>query len=85
MFSRHELIIWMYKNQSQQQRKHLRNILFLIIYDNNGAHWKLKSEILWLKNIVLQYLESFDENKLKKFEFVKGTETLSDTIWAIKK
>jgi hypothetical protein len=40
-----ELIKWLYKNQSQQQRKHLKNRLFIVLYSSDGEHWKLKAEI----------------------------------------
>ncbi|MHB1106190.1 MAG: hypothetical protein ACYCZ2_07495, partial [Lutibacter sp.] len=40
-----ELIAWLYKNQSQQQRKHHKNRLFIVLvnYQEEDAHWKLKS------------------------------------------
>jgi hypothetical protein len=44
-----ELILWLYKHQSQQQRKHLKNRLFIVLYSADGEHWKLKAEISWLK------------------------------------
>lgn len=76
---------WLYINQSQQQRKHLKNRLFIVLYDSvNFEHWKLKAEISWLKNIIDDYVESFDHNdlitlNLSGFELIK-----TDVIWAIK-
>jgi hypothetical protein len=61
-----ELIEWLYENQSQEQRKHLKNRLFVVLFSSDGEHWKLKSEILWLEKIILEYLRNFDENKLIK-------------------
>ncbi|HMU44490.1 MAG TPA: hypothetical protein PKA80_14425 [Ignavibacteriaceae bacterium] len=80
-----ELINWFYKNQSQQQRKHLKNRLFIVLYSNDGEHWKLKAEITWLKNIIEKYLIGFNPAFLFKFSLEKDCETLSDIIWAIKK
>ena len=79
-----ELIKWLYKNQSQQQRKHLKNRLFIVLYSNDGEHWKLKSEIMWLKERIEKYMLGFNPNYLMKFNFEKDKETLSDVIWAIK-
>jgi hypothetical protein len=79
-----ELIKWLYKHQSQQQRKHLKNRLFVILYSNNGEHWMLKSEIMWLKERIEKYMLGFNPNYLLKFEFEKDNKTLSDVIWAIK-
>ena len=78
------LIKWLYKHQSQQQRKHLRNRLFIVLYTQNGKHWKLKSEIMWLKERIEKYMIGFNPNYLLKFNFEKDNETLSDIIWAIR-
>ena len=79
------LIRWLYKNQSQQQRKHLKNRLFIILYDKKGGSWKLRSEILGLKQLIENYIENFDEAKLFKFNFEKNQITYSDVIWAERK
>jgi hypothetical protein len=79
-----ELIKWLYKNQSQQQRKHLKNRLFIVLYSSDGEHWKLKSEILWLKERIEKYMKGFNPHFLLKFQLEKNQETLSDVIWAIR-
>lgn len=79
-----ELIKWLYEHQSQQQRKHLENRLFIVLYANDGEHWKLKSEIMWLKERIEKYMFGFNPNYLLKFSFEKDKETLSDIIWAIR-
>lgn len=79
-----ELIKWLYKHQSQQQRKHLKNRLFIVLYSKDGEHWKLKSEILWLKERIEKYMIGFNTNYLMKFNFESDKETLSDVIWAIR-
>jgi hypothetical protein len=79
-----ELIIWLYKNQSQQGRKHLKNRLFIILYDNQTMqHWKMKAEIMLLKNAINTYVESFHKERLERFDFGEG-EVLSDIIWITK-
>lgn len=79
-----ELIIWLYKNQSQQQRKHFKNRLFIVLYSSDGEHWKLKSEIEWLKARIEKYMQSFNPHFLLKFTLEKNQETLADIIWAIR-
>jgi hypothetical protein len=79
-----ELIKWLYKNQSQQQRKHLKNRLFIVLYSSTGEHWKLKAEISWLKDRIEKYMLGFNTNYLLKFNLEKDSQTLSDVIWAIK-
>lgn len=77
------LIKWLYNNQSQQQRKHFANRLFVIVYATSEEHWKIKAELHLLKNYVDDYLNSFNRDKLIKLEF-DGKEVLSDLILVIK-
>lgn len=79
-----ELIKWLYRHQSQQQRKHLKNRLFIVLFNSNGEHWKLKSEIGWLKERIEKYMVGFNPSFLLKFNFEKDKETISDIIWAIR-
>ncbi len=79
-----ELIGWLYKNQSQQQRMHLKNRLFVVLYSSDGEHWKLKSEISWLKERIEKYMEGFNPHYLLKFPLEPGHQTLADVIWAVK-
>ncbi len=79
-----ELIKWLYKNQSQQQRKHLENRLFIVLYSGDGNHWHLKAEITWLRSVIERYMLGFNPDYLLKFSFEPGIITISDVIWAIK-
>jgi hypothetical protein len=79
-----ELILWLYKHQSQQQRKHLKNRLFIVLYSSDGEHWKLKAEISWLKERIEKYMSGFNPHYLLKFSLEENQETLSDVIWAIR-
>ncbi len=78
-----ELIQWLYDNQSQQGRKHLKNRLFIIIYDENGQHWKMKSEIILMKKYIDLYVDNFQQNQLLELNFGEGV-IYSDIIWIIK-
>ena len=79
-----ELIKWLYKNQSQQQRKHLKNRLFIVLYSSTGEHWKLKAEISWLKERIEKYMQGFNPHFLLKFNLEPNHQTLADVIWAIR-
>lgn len=79
------LIEWLYKNQSQQQRKHLKNRLFIVLYDCRlGQHWKLKSELFWLREIISDYMSKFNACNLIRLNLIKEETTLSDIIWGIR-
>ena len=75
--------LWLYQHQSQQGRKHLRNRLFIIVYDSSGQHWKLKANLFWLKDIIEDYVKTFDKKKLITLQLTPSTTTYTDLIWAV--
>jgi hypothetical protein len=75
-----ELIRWLYLNQSQESRKHLKNRLFIVLVNKNDEHWKLKSEIKLLKSEIDNYVENFNSDKLFQVNLENNT-ILSDLIW----
>jgi hypothetical protein len=76
-----QLIKWLYDNQSRERRYHLRNRLFIVLYSSRSGHWKMKCELLVLKNIIEEYVRTFDQKNLFTFSFEEGKITLSDIIW----
>jgi hypothetical protein len=79
-----ELIAWLYANQSQEGRMHLKNRLFIVLYDaTTQQHWKLKAEIAQLQVAIERYLADFSASKLHRLDFGEGT-VLSDIIWVTK-
>ena len=76
-----ELIEWLYQNQSSEGRRHLKNRLFIVLYDaRNQEHWKMKSQIGILREAIDSYLDGFESSRLHRFDFGEG-EVLSDIIW----
>ena len=76
-----ELIEWLYANQSQQGRKHHKNRLFIVIYDEQyKQHWKIKAEITLFKKAIDSYVENFSQEQLYSFDFGEGS-VYSDVIW----
>ncbi|MFC4165629.1 hypothetical protein ACFOWU_18345 [Epilithonimonas zeae] len=76
-----ELVEWLYNNQSQQGRKHLANRLFIIFYDeNNGEHWKLKTQLSLIQEKITDYLSNFSGDNLVSLN-LESHEILSDLIW----
>lgn len=79
-----ELAYWLFKNQSTQQRFHLKNRLFVILYNTqNQQHWQLKAHVFWLKQIIENYMQNFDFQKLITIN-LNNHNTLTDIIWAVK-
>ncbi|MEA1986419.1 MAG: hypothetical protein U9N76_02880, partial [Candidatus Marinimicrobia bacterium] len=76
-----KIIRWLYANQSQEQRKHFRNRLFIILYNSTGEHWKLKAEISIMKDQILNYVKNFNKNSLINFHHKDGYDIYSDVIW----
>lgn len=78
-----DLIKWLYINQSGEQRRHLKNRFFLILHKNDGEHWKLKAELSWIKYLVEEYLDQYDEQKLYELTYSKGV-IKSDIIFGVR-
>ncbi len=76
-----ELLHWLFENQSSQQRYHLKNRLFVIVHDKNGAHWKLKARLSLIKEAIQNYVSSYHEDQLQKVIFANNKTALSDIIW----
>ena len=79
-----EMIQWLYDNQSQQQRKHLENRMFVIVHAHDGKHWRLKAQISWLKDIISRYVATFDDSKIYRLQLQPYKITKAGLIWAIK-
>ena len=81
-----DLILWLYQNQSSGQRFHLKNRLFVVLYNNIDEHWKLKAEISYIKPIIENYILNFSIQNLSKIHFLNENDytILSDIIWVIK-
>lgn len=79
-----ELICWLYKNQSKEQRQHFANRLFVVVYAANNEHWKLKAEIALLNEAITKYVAIFDVSKLARINFPENNAALSDIIWVEK-
>lgn len=77
------LIQWLYQNQSSEQRQHFENRLFLLLYQKNGEHWKLKAEIMLLQEKIAEYLQNFHKHKLLKTQ-IAGQYIYTDLIWVLK-
>jgi len=77
------LALWLYENQSQGQRKHLNNRLFVVLYSRNSQHWRLKAEILWLKEKIDAYVHNFDQSNLIEMDFEGSEKVKTDIVWAV--
>lgn len=76
-----ELADWLYTNQSEQQRQHFANRIFLILHSKRGAHWKLKAEISYMKKIIHQYLDALKMDQLITLTYTAKKPILTDLIW----
>lgn len=79
-----ELIEWLYKNQSSQKRYHLKNRIFIVIYDQVGQHWKMKADISLLQKSIEGYVCGFTKERLISLTFASEKMALSDIIWVTK-
>lgn len=81
--NRADLIGWLYRNQSRQQRYHTANRLFIILNDRGGQHWKLRADLRGLYRAIHNYVTNFEPTKLVRIK-LDGTTALSDIIWLVR-
>lgn len=77
----HHLIEWLYKNQSQEQRKHWHNRFFIILFDaQHQQHWKLKAELQYCNSIITKYMQTFSLDQCISFSH-NGEQRYAGIIW----
>lgn len=81
--NRADLVGWLYRHQSRQQRFHTANRLFIILYARSGDHWKLRADLRGLYGVIQKYVADFEPSKLVNLEFEQTT-AQSDVIWRVK-
>lgn len=78
------LVDWFYRHQSGEGRQHFHNRLFVVLYNSQTAeHWKLRAELLWLKEKIDAYVQNFNPQKLVQLRFDDRI-VFSDIVWAIR-
>jgi hypothetical protein len=70
---------WLYENQSQGRRYHTKNRLFLILWSEHGAHWKLKARLGEIEKAISLYLDGFSVSALHRM----GNGAQTDIIWFV--
>lgn len=78
-----ELAKWLYINQSEEQRFHTENRLFLVLYNKGGDHWRLKAELEWIKLRIDNYLENYEECSLIDLKHSSGV-SKTDIIFGVR-
>lgn len=77
------LIRWLYDEQSKQGRFHQANRLFLVLWNADGEHWRLRAELSKIQTIIANYVAHFDARKLHEITFSNQITALSDIIWFV--
>lgn len=80
------LIRWLYTNQSQGNRLHHKNRIFIILYDTyTQSHWELKAYLTWLKVLIDYYVHHFSPQQLITLPPANNSPAITaDIIWAIR-
>ena len=83
-----EIMSWLYANQGEM-RFGAENRLFLILVDATDINqsWKMKRAFSLIEPKVNEYLNDFDENRLKQIDFTfngKCYKSLADVIFIVK-
>lgn len=79
-----ELIYWLANSSSQQSKKNFENIIYIVLYTDDGEHWKLKAQISWLSDIISAYVATFDDSRLFRLQLRPYQISKIGLIWAVK-
>ena len=77
------LLRWLYAHQSRERRYHRHNRLFILLYRDDGAHWRLRAEVDWLAQLISAYVRGFRRERLHQLRCDDGAIALADLIWAV--
>jgi len=66
-----ELIKWLYKNQSKEQREHYSNRIFVVLINKEDPKksWKMKAEIEKIKSEIYSYMSYINNGQKSFFNF----------------
>lgn len=78
----HSLVHWLYTNQSQQQRCHWHNRLFLVLHADDGEHWRLKADTGLLATAIEEYMDDFSPADLIPCE-MGSNQAMAGLIWVV--
>jgi hypothetical protein len=75
------LATWLYRNQSQEGRKHLGNRLFIVVFDHRHPEqsYQLKGDLEALRRALAKFAREFNPSNLLHIK-VEGAEPLSAII-----
>ena len=76
------LIRWLYEQQSTQGRHHLANRLFILLYAQDGEHWRLRAEVSELARLIAEYVAHFSPPHLIRLSF-DTHQALADVLWFV--
>lgn len=80
-YPRH-LAWWLYEHQSDEGRRHFGNRLFVVLYDGEGKHWRLRAELGMIRERVEAYVRGFEPGRLIELHLAQDEQvTLTDVIW----
>ncbi len=84
LLHKEELLYWLYRRIRKSNLHPLNNHIFVVFYQRDGDHWKLKAELYWLRNIIFNYLDHFDLQKVVRLNIQDNITNYADIIWCVK-
>ncbi|HFE62919.1 MAG TPA: hypothetical protein ENK14_00695 [Caldithrix sp.] len=78
-----ELLYWLYRQDFALLPHPLPNTIYLMLYSENGEHWKLLAELQWLQGVIDEYLAQIDNRRFIRL-YLNGQSVVSaDVIWGV--
>jgi hypothetical protein len=79
-----ELLYWLYRRTKFKTRADDLDNLFVIFYQRDGEHWKLKAELCWVESLIMNYLDRFEVRNLVRLHLSDNKSRYGDIIWCVK-
>lgn len=79
-----ELVYWYYRKTQASSTAEQYNQLFIILYQRDGEHWRMKAEFPMLSKFINSYLDNFDIHKTIRLHLFGDKMNYADIIWCIR-
>ncbi|MFZ0391616.1 MAG: hypothetical protein WAN36_14240 [Calditrichia bacterium] len=78
-----EMVQWLCRKFSRNNHDHSEHQLFLLLFQRDGEHWKLKAKLTDLMAIVHEYLDNFNKNGMCQNQISRENGCKCGLIWFI--
>lgn len=84
LLHKEELLYWLYRRMRKNHRRDIKNEIFVIFYQRNGEHWRLKAELGLIEKVVFNFLNEFDVHRVLRLHLNENKTSYAEIVWCMK-